>query len=176
MEQLQSHIWLTASSYMGKYFRISTYFRKPFLTYDFATAPLWISVICSCQCFLSLKNCWKSAPFCQTLIADLFVNLYFLFGVTVLGIVLIIGGNKWAGGRGGGELARANFLVSAQKVFIANRYLCRSAYRCQDWFKCARPLCAKPRRLCRWIITQLLLEVWRPFLFVPWSWIFVTTV
>ncbi len=44
MEQLQSHIWLTASSSMGKYLRISSYIRKPFLIYDFATAPLWISL------------------------------------------------------------------------------------------------------------------------------------
>ncbi len=47
VEQLQSHIWLTASSYMGKYFRIlfiSSYIRKPLLIYDFATAPLWISL------------------------------------------------------------------------------------------------------------------------------------
>jgi hypothetical protein len=41
MEQLQNHIWLTASSYMGKYLRISSYIRKPFLMYDFAAAPLW---------------------------------------------------------------------------------------------------------------------------------------
>jgi hypothetical protein len=33
----------TASSYMGKYLRISSYIRKPFLIYDFATAPFWIS-------------------------------------------------------------------------------------------------------------------------------------
>ncbi len=44
MEQLQSHIWLKASSSMVKYFRISSYIRKPFLIYDFATAPLWISL------------------------------------------------------------------------------------------------------------------------------------
>ncbi len=46
MEQLQSHIWLTASSisYMGKYLRISSYISKPFLTYDVATALLWISL------------------------------------------------------------------------------------------------------------------------------------
>ncbi len=44
VEQLQSHIWLTASSYMGKYFCISSYIRKPFLIYVFATAPLWISL------------------------------------------------------------------------------------------------------------------------------------
>jgi hypothetical protein len=30
----------TASSYMGKYLRISSYIRKPFLIYDSATAPL----------------------------------------------------------------------------------------------------------------------------------------
>ncbi len=29
---------------MGKYLRISCYIRKPFLIYDFATAPLWISL------------------------------------------------------------------------------------------------------------------------------------
>ncbi len=29
---------------MGKYLRISSYIRKPFLIYDFATAPLWISL------------------------------------------------------------------------------------------------------------------------------------
>jgi hypothetical protein len=40
MEQLQRHILLTASSYMGKYLRISSYIGKPFLIYDFATAPL----------------------------------------------------------------------------------------------------------------------------------------
>ncbi len=43
-EQLQSHIWLTASSYIGKYLRISSYIRKPFLIYDFETAPLGISL------------------------------------------------------------------------------------------------------------------------------------
>ncbi len=42
--QLLSHIWPTASSYTGKYLRISSYIRKPFLIYDFATAPLWISL------------------------------------------------------------------------------------------------------------------------------------
>ncbi len=44
MEQLQSHIWLTASSYMVKYLRISSYIRKPFFMYDLATAPFWISL------------------------------------------------------------------------------------------------------------------------------------
>ncbi len=44
MEQLQSHIWLTATSYMGKYLRTSSYIRKPFLIYDFATAQLWLSL------------------------------------------------------------------------------------------------------------------------------------
>ncbi len=33
MEQLQSHIWLTAFAYVGKYLRISSYIRKPFLIY-----------------------------------------------------------------------------------------------------------------------------------------------
>ncbi len=37
MEQLQI---VMASSYMGKYLCISSYIRKPFLIYDFATAPL----------------------------------------------------------------------------------------------------------------------------------------
>ncbi len=40
----KSYILLMASLYMGKYFRISSYIGKPFLIYDFATAPLWISL------------------------------------------------------------------------------------------------------------------------------------
>ncbi len=44
MEQLQSHIWRTASLNMVKYLRISSYIRKPFLIYDLATAPFWISL------------------------------------------------------------------------------------------------------------------------------------
>ncbi len=32
------------SSYITKYLRISSYVRKPFLTFDFATAPIWISL------------------------------------------------------------------------------------------------------------------------------------
>ncbi len=31
-------------SYMVKYLRISSYVRKPFLIYDFATDPIWISL------------------------------------------------------------------------------------------------------------------------------------
>ncbi len=45
VDQLQSHIWLTASSYMGNNFRISSYIRKSFLIYDFASAPLWFPYI-----------------------------------------------------------------------------------------------------------------------------------
>ncbi len=42
--RVQSHIWLTASSYMVKYLPISSYSRKPFLIYDFAPDQLWISL------------------------------------------------------------------------------------------------------------------------------------
>jgi hypothetical protein len=41
---LHSHIKLTASSYMTKNLRISSYIRKPYVIYDFATAPFWISL------------------------------------------------------------------------------------------------------------------------------------
>jgi hypothetical protein len=59
MEQLQSHIWLTASSYMGKYLSLSTYIRKPFLIYDFATAPLLVSLYMRkiLFSFLSVYDC-----------------------------------------------------------------------------------------------------------------------
>jgi hypothetical protein len=43
--QLLSHKWLVmASSCMVKYLRIFSYIRKPFLIYDFATDPIWISL------------------------------------------------------------------------------------------------------------------------------------
>jgi hypothetical protein len=38
-KEIQSGAVKTASSYMDKYLRISSYIRKPFLIYDFATAP-----------------------------------------------------------------------------------------------------------------------------------------
>ncbi len=41
-EQFQSNIWLTASSFMEIFVHFLIYIRKPFLIYDFATAPLWI--------------------------------------------------------------------------------------------------------------------------------------
>ncbi len=56
MEQLQCYIWLTASSYMVKYLRISSYIRKPFLKYDFATAPFGISVYTR-KIFFSFYQC-----------------------------------------------------------------------------------------------------------------------
>ncbi len=67
MEQLQSHIWLTASSSMGKYLRISSYIRKLFLIHDFATAPLWIS--------LYMRKIW---------IYFLSVYLYLLFFLLII--------------------------------------------------------------------------------------------
>ncbi len=41
--RVQSHIWLTASSYVTKYLRTSSYIRKLFLIYDFESDPFWIS-------------------------------------------------------------------------------------------------------------------------------------
>ncbi len=51
---LQSHIWLMASSYMTKYLRISLKIRKPFLIFDFATDPIWISLYIRISFFLSV--------------------------------------------------------------------------------------------------------------------------
>ncbi len=64
MEQLQSHIWLTAASYMVKYFRISLYIRKPFSIFDFATAPLRISLFMRqiFFVFISVNTDGESAP------------------------------------------------------------------------------------------------------------------
>ncbi len=53
MDQLQSHIWLTASSYRVKYLRISSYIGNPFLIYDFSTAPFWISLYMGKNFFVS---------------------------------------------------------------------------------------------------------------------------
>jgi hypothetical protein len=36
-DRVQSHIWLSASSFMVKYLHIFSYIRKPFLIYDFAS-------------------------------------------------------------------------------------------------------------------------------------------
>ncbi len=58
-DRLQSHKWLTASSYMVKYLRISSYMRKPsFLIYDFATDPIWIS-LCMRKILFSFLSVWS---------------------------------------------------------------------------------------------------------------------
>ncbi len=67
MEHLQSHIWLTASSFMGKYLRKSSDIRKPFLIYDFATAPLWISLMKIWFSLLSVYGHWSRCPSGQML-------------------------------------------------------------------------------------------------------------
>ncbi len=53
-DQVQSYVWLTASSYMVKYLRISSYIGKPFHINDFAPDPIWISLysISGKFCFL----------------------------------------------------------------------------------------------------------------------------
>jgi len=51
-EAVAKSIWLKASSYMGKYLRISSYIRKPYHINDFATASLCIS--------LYIRNIWFS--------------------------------------------------------------------------------------------------------------------
>ncbi len=68
-EQLQSHKWLTASLYMTKYMRISSYIKKTFIVYDFATASIWFSFYMwkivisffisakSWSCLIELKGC-----------------------------------------------------------------------------------------------------------------------
>ncbi len=59
MEQLPSHICLTASSYMTKYLRISSYIRKPFLIYDFTTAPYEFPYIWGKFYFLFYQCIWQ---------------------------------------------------------------------------------------------------------------------
>ncbi len=73
MEQLQSHIRLTAFSYMEKYLRISSYVRKPFLKYDFAIAPLRIS--------LYMRKIWFSFLSVRSLISFFLSVLSFTYHV-----------------------------------------------------------------------------------------------
>jgi len=63
MVQLQSHLWVIASSYMVKYLRIASY-RKPFLIYEISTAPYWISLYLwkILFSFLSVQSERKSRP------------------------------------------------------------------------------------------------------------------
>jgi hypothetical protein len=56
MEWLQSHKWLTASSYLVKYLHISSYIRKQ-QAYDFATGPIWISLFMR-KIYFSFLSIW----------------------------------------------------------------------------------------------------------------------
>jgi hypothetical protein len=81
MEQLQSHVWLTASSphYMGKYLRISWNIRKPFLIYDFATAPLRLSLCMRKIRFSFFSVCAASSatPSCAAICTYIVIIYYF---------------------------------------------------------------------------------------------------
>ncbi len=54
-------------SYMGKYLCISSYIRKPFLIYEFATAPLWNSCV------------WGKLIFFFISVKSVVMILFFLF-------------------------------------------------------------------------------------------------
>jgi hypothetical protein len=58
-DRVQSHLWLTASSYRVKYFRISSYIRKPFLIYYFVHDPIWISLNMRKMLFSFFHQCNK---------------------------------------------------------------------------------------------------------------------
>ncbi len=62
MDRLQSHIWLTASSYMFKYLRISSYIRNHILICDFETDPI---------CFLSYQCTNRLTMLVDKFIVDL---------------------------------------------------------------------------------------------------------
>ncbi len=63
VEQLQSHIRGRAFLYMRKCENISPYMRRPLVIYDFATAPLWISLYMRkiWFSFLSVRRCNHTA-------------------------------------------------------------------------------------------------------------------
>ncbi len=62
-DRVQSHLWLTASSYIMKYLRISAYIRKPFIIInDFAPDPIWISLLCRWLQLAQLAKGKKSRP------------------------------------------------------------------------------------------------------------------
>ena len=56
-DRVQSHIWLTTFHIWWKYLWISSYFRKPFLIYDFATAPLRISLYINKKFYFLFYKC-----------------------------------------------------------------------------------------------------------------------
>ncbi len=71
-DRVQSHIWLTASSIMTKYLRTSSYIRKPFLIYDFAPDPFWISLYCMWgKIFFYFLSVLRSST-CKAFFADFF--------------------------------------------------------------------------------------------------------
>ncbi len=77
-DRLQSHLWLTASSYMVQYFCNSSNIRKPFLIHDFATYPIWNSLFMRKFSFSFLSVCPDLDPQYFPLFAD-FLYFFVLF-------------------------------------------------------------------------------------------------
>ncbi len=62
-DRVQSHMWLMAPSYMVKYLRLSSHIRKPFIIYDFAPDPIWISLCMRKILFSYFYLCKINQPF-----------------------------------------------------------------------------------------------------------------
>ncbi len=84
-ERLQSHIWLTASSYIVEYLRISSYIRKPVLIYDFATDLIWIPYIWGKFRFLFYRcglSCFQVSVSWNTVVFDFLLCFRSLLSIT----------------------------------------------------------------------------------------------
>jgi len=65
--RVQSHLWLTTSSYIMQIFVHSSFIRKPFLIYDFAPDPIWGNFFSFLSVYRGLIEClitWRSAKDC----------------------------------------------------------------------------------------------------------------
>ncbi len=82
-DRVQSHIWLTASSYIVKYFRISSYIRKPFLIYDFAHDPIWISLYMRKILFSFLSVCRQVKKYWQSTVSFVFDDKSYIDNILV---------------------------------------------------------------------------------------------
>ncbi len=81
-KKIKFHKWLTASSYVVKYLRISSYIRKPYLKNDFATDPTWISLHMRKISFSFLSVCLPCRVYCTKFIRTpcfMIEKLLFLF-------------------------------------------------------------------------------------------------
>ncbi len=128
---MQSHIWLTATSFMGKNLRISSFIREPFLIYDFAPDPIWISLYMK-KILFSFLSVYYPMPWAELRPGSLWLNMSIRW--LFLSRQNSRGGKKRAGNWHSAIVYIYNIHICLVYIYIDAGCLISGERKIEDWF------------------------------------------